>query len=105
MSYEELIEKIKKAAPELQEGLTIDRVIYKRGSGHAYVYLLSDQVAGEREYLAVQRVLRAAFPGVRLSLRIASPNAKDAFLREPQQFANIINQILLREHPAISAWE
>ncbi len=105
MSYEELIEKIKKAAPELQEGLTIDRVIYKRGSGHAYFYLLSDQVAGDKEYLAVQKVLRAAFPGVRLSLRIASPGAGEAFLAEPQRFAHVINQILLREHPAVSAWE
>ena len=105
MSYEELITRIERAAPELQGKLTIDRVIYKRGARHAYFYLLSDAVAGEKEYLAVRKVLRAAFPGVRLSLRIASPSLKDDFLANPNRYAHLINSILLRSHPAISAWE
>ena len=105
MSYEELITKITHAAPELKGKLTIDRVIYKRGSRHAYFYLLSDTVAGDQEYLAVQKVLRSAFPGVRLSLRIASPSRKEDFLANPDQYAHVINTILMRQHPAISAWE
>ena len=105
MSYEELIEKIEKAAPELKDKLTLDRVIYKRGSRHAYFYLLSDAVAGDREYLAVQKILKSAFPGIRQSLRIASPSLKDDFLADPDKYAHVINNILLREHPALSAWE
>ena len=105
MSYEELIEKIEKAAPELKGKLTLDRVIYKRGSRHAYFYLLSDAVAGDREYLAVQKILKSAFPGIRQSLRIASPSLKDDFLADPDKYAHVINNILLREHPALSAWE
>ena len=104
MSYEELIVKLKKAAPTLT-GLTVDRVIYKRGSGHAYFYLLSDHVAGEDEYMAVRKALRAAFPGVRLSLRIASPSLKEDFRQQPDKYAHVLNSILLREHPALSAWE
>ncbi len=105
MSYEELIAKIENAAPELKGKLTLDRVIYKRGSRHAYFYLLSDAVAGDREYLAVQRILKNAFPGIRQSLRIASPSLKDDFLADPDKYAHVINNILLREHPALSAWE
>ena len=105
MSYEELIQRIENAAPEMKGKLTIDRVIYKRGSRHAYFYMLSDAVAGDREYLAVQKILKAAFPGVRLSLRIASPSLKDDFLSDPDKYAHVINNILLREHPALSAWE
>ena len=105
MSYEELIDKIEKAAPELKGKLTLDRVIYKRGSRHAYFYLLSDAVAGDREYLAVQKILKSAFPGIRQSLRIASPSLKDDFLADPDKYAHVINNILLREHPALSAWE
>ena len=105
MSYEELISRIEGAAPEMKGKLTIDRVIYKRGSRHAYFYLLSDAVAGDREYLAVQKILKAAFPGVRLSLRIASPSLKEDFLADPDKYAHVINNILLRQHPAISAWE
>ena len=105
MSYEELITKIENAVPDMKGKLTIDRVIYKRESRHAYFYLLSDVVAGDREYLAVQKILRAAFPGVRLSLRIASPSRKEDFLADPDQFAHVINSILLRQHPALSAWE
>ena len=105
MSYEELLERIEKAAPNLKGKITIDRVIYKRGSGHAYFYLLSDAVAGESEYLAVRKILRAAFPGVRLSLRIASPSLKDDFVANPQSYAHVINSILMRSHPAVSAWE
>ena len=105
MSYEELITKIENAAPELKGKLTIDRVIYKRASRHAYFYLLSDAVAGDREYLAVQKILKSSFPGVRLSLRIASPSLKDDFLADPDKYAHVINNILLRQHPALSAWE
>ena len=105
MSYEELLERIYKAAPSLKDGVTIDRVIYKRGSGHAYFYLLSDVIAGESEYLAVRKILRAAFPGVRLSLRIASPSLKSDFLENPSAYAHVINNILMRSHPAVSAWE
>ncbi|MBQ1945415.1 MAG: PolC-type DNA polymerase III, partial [Clostridia bacterium] len=105
MSYEELLERIEKAAPNLKGKITVDRVIYKRGSGHAYFYLLSDAIAGESEYLAVRKILRAAFPGVRLSLRIASPSLKDDFIANPQSYAHVINSILMRSHPAVSAWE
>ena len=105
MSYEELITRIEHAAPEMKGKLTIDRVIYKRGSRHAYFYMLSDVVAGDRDYLAVLKILKAAFPGVRLSLRIASPALKEDFLRNPDQYAHVINNILLRQHPALSAWE
>ena len=105
MSYEELLERIEKAAPNLKGKITIDRVIYKRGSGHDYFYLLSDAIAGESEYLAVRKILRAAFPGVRLSLRIASPSLKDDFIANPQSYAHVINSILMRSHPAVSAWE
>ena len=73
MSYDELIARLEAAVPEMKGKLKVDRVIYKRGSRHAYFYLLSDVVAGDKEYLAVQKILKAAFPGVRLSLRIASP--------------------------------
>ncbi|MBQ2028578.1 MAG: PolC-type DNA polymerase III [Clostridia bacterium] len=105
MSYDDLITTIINAAPGLSGKLTLDRVIYKRGSGHAYFYLLSDTVAGEKEYAAVQKVLRSAFPGVRLSLRIASPSLKDSFLSSPDKYGHVINNILLRQHPAVAAWE
>ena len=94
MSYDDLITTIINAAPGLSGKLTLDRVIYKRGSGHAYFYLLSDTVAGEKEYAAVQKVLRSAFPGVRLSLRIASPSLKDSFLSSPDKYGHVINNIL-----------
>ena len=105
MSYDELLATLEKAAPELKGGLKVDRVIYKRGSRQAYFYLLSENVAGEREYTAIRKALRAAFPGVRLSLRIASPSLQEDFLQNPDRYAHVINDILLREHPALSAWE
>lgn len=105
MSYDELLATLEKAAPELKGGLKVDRVIYKRASRHAYFYLLSENVAGEREYTAIRKALRAAFPGVRLSLRIASPSLQEDFLQNPDRYAHVINDILLRDHPALSAWE
>ena len=96
MSYDELLATLEKAAPELKGGLKVDRVIYKRASRHAYFYLLSENVAGEREYTAIRKALRAAFPGVRLSLRIASPSLQEDFLQNPDRYAHVINDILLR---------
>ena len=78
MSYDELLATLEKAAPELKGGLKVDRVIYKRASRHAYFYLLSENVAGEREYTAIRKALRAAFPGVR-----PAPRCRRTFYKIP----------------------
>ena len=105
MSYEDLIARIEGALPDLAGKITVDRVIYKRTDRHAYFYLFSEIAAGEKEYMTIRKILNTSFPGLQMSLRIASPALREDFLSQPDKYGHILNNILSRQHPSVRAWE
>ncbi|MCQ2453267.1 MAG: PHP domain-containing protein, partial [Clostridia bacterium] len=105
MTYTELLAKIGEQIPSLKDCVTIDRVIYKRSEKHAFFYMLSSEVVGDREYSELKTLLRRTFPDIRFSLRISCPALKEDFEADPDKYAHVINDILMRDHPSMAAWE
>lgn len=83
MSYDELLATLEKAAPELKGGLKVDRVIYKRASRHAYFYLLSENVAGEREYTAIRKRCARRFRACGCRCALPAPRCRRTFYKIP----------------------
>ncbi len=105
MNDAELLSAIADAVPETAGKLQIERVRYVKSENRAYFSFTSDVLIGERAFLAVERVVAAAFKGIRCAVRVASPSLAQAFLDDPEKYAAPLNQFLIRHYPAVASWE
>ena len=105
MSDTELLTLIADAVPETQGNMQIERIRYVKSENHAYFSFTSDVLVGEKAFLAIERIVAAAFKGIRCSIRVASPSLGQAFLENPEKYAAPLNQFLLRHFPAVASWE
>ena len=83
MSYEDLMARIAREIPELAGKLSAPRVTYVRSQKKTYITFTSSVLAGEKQFLQVERLLREIFPGHAIAVRIISPALREAFLEEP----------------------
>ncbi len=102
---DELFDLIAAAAPETRDKLRLESVRYSKKENRAYFSLESQTLITEKSFLKVKEILRREFPQMKCSLRITSPDLKDAFLKDPDRYALPINQYLLRQFPSVRSWE
>ena len=105
MTYDELLQAVYKALPEAEGKIAIERVRYVKSENKAYFSFLSDILIGEKGFFVIKTALEKAFPGLRFSLRVASPSLAKAFLQEPDKYAAPLNHFLIRHYPAAVSWE
>ena len=58
----------------------------------------------EESFLRMEKVLRSAFPGRRLALRVVSPELKEDFLENAGKYSQVLSDFLKRNYPAAASW-
>ena len=104
MSYEDLMARIAREIPELAGKLSAPRVTYVRSLQKTYITFDSSVLAGEKEFLALEKILRELFPARRLALRISSPELRGAFLENPSEYRRVLDDFLRRNYPFTQGW-
>ena len=104
MNLEALRALIGDAHPELKDGLHFESARYDAKAQIARLSFLSDALVEERRFFDIKRIVAAALPGIRFSLRIASPGLAKDFLSQPDKYAPVLNAIMGRAHPAAVSW-
>ena len=105
MTYEELLRAVNQALPETEGKIAIERVRFSQKEGKAYFSFLSDILIGEKGFFIIKNALGRAFPGLKFSLRVASPSLAVDFLQNPDRYCAPLNHYLIRHYPAVASWE
>ena len=104
MSYEDLMARIAREIPELAGKLSAPRVTYVKSSRKTYISFNSSVLAGEKQFLKLEAILREMFPGRPLAVRIASPDLKADFLEDPAPYRGVLDDFLRRNYPMARGW-
>ena len=104
MSYEDLMARIAREIPALAGKLSAPRVTYVKSLKKAYITFESSVLAGEKEFLRLETILRDLFPGRPLAVRIISPGLKSAFLEDPSPYRQVLDDFLRRNYPMARGW-
>ena len=104
MSYEDLMARIAREIPELAEKLSAPRVTYVKSSRKTYITFNSSVLAGEKQFLKLEAILREIFPGRPLAVRICSPGLKADFLEDPAPYRGVLDDFLRRNYPMARGW-
>ena len=100
MSYDDLMARIAREIPELAGQLSAPRVTYVRALGKTYITFESGVLAGEKQFLRLEKILREVFPGRPLSVRVVSRGLKDRFLDNPAPYRQVLDDFLRRNYPS-----
>ena len=104
MSYEDLMARVARDIPELAGQLSSPRVTYVKSSQKTYITFNSAVLAGEKQFLQLEKILREMFPGHPLALRITSPGLKSDFLEDPAPYRQVLDDFLRRNYPMARGW-
>ena len=104
MSYEDLMGRIGREIPELAGALTSPRITYVKSQQKTYITFRSTVLAGEKQFLALEKILREQFPGRPLALRVISPALKESFLEDPTPYRQVLDDFLRRNYPSSRGW-
>ena len=104
MSYDELMARIAREIPELAGKLSAPRVTYSRSTQKTTIFFDSGVLAGEKQFLKLEALLREMFPGRPLAVRITSPGLKGDFLEDPSPYREVLDDFLRRNYPAARGW-
>ena len=104
MSYEDLMARIAREIPELAGKLSAPRVTYVKSLKKAYITFESTVLAGEKQFLKLESILREVFPGHPLAVRIVSPGLKTDFLEDPAHYREVLDDFLRRNYPMARGW-
>ena len=104
MSYEDLMARIAREIPELAGKLSAPRVNYVRSLRKTYITFRSTVLAGEKQFLAMEKILREVFPGRGLAVRIVSPDLRGSFLEDPSKYRQVLDDFLRRNYPSSCGW-
>ena len=104
MSYEDLMARITREIPELAGKLSAPRVTYVKSLQKTYITFESGVLAGEKQFLRLERILREIFPGRPLSVRVVSRSLKDSFLEDPAPYRQVLDDFLRRNYPSSAGW-
>ncbi|MFH1512395.1 MAG: PolC-type DNA polymerase III [Bacillota bacterium] len=104
MNKAELIQTLENTLPELKGKLTIERVLFRAADNKAYFSLLCGDLVDERAFLKLDQRLGSLFPGMRIALRVASPNLAEDFLRDIGKYTPTLKAFLRRQSPALKTW-
>ena len=104
MSYEDLMARIAREIPELAGKLSAPRVTYVKSIQKTYITFESGVLAGEKEFLRLEKILREVFPGHPLSVRVVSRSLKGSFLEDPAPYRQVLDDFLRRNYPSAAGW-
>ncbi len=104
MSYEDLMSRIAREIPELAGKLSAPRATYVRSLKKTYITFESQVLVEEKQFLRLERILRDAFPGRPLAVRVMSPSLRESFLRDVGAYRSVLTDFLKRNYPGIVAW-
>ena len=104
MSYEDLMARIAREIPELAGRLSAPRVTYVKSLQKTYITFESGVLAGEKQFLRLEKILRELFPGRPLSVRVVSRGLKDSFLEDPTPYRQVLDDFLRRNYPSAAGW-
>ena len=96
--------RIGREIPELAGKLSAPRVTYVRSLQKTYITFESSVLAGEKQFLAMEKILRELFPGRGLAVRIVSPGLRGAFLEKPMEYRQVLDDFLRRNYPSSRGW-
>ena len=104
MSYEDLMARIAREIPELAGKLSAPRVTYVKSLQKTYISFDSDELAGEKQFLRLEKILREVFPGHALSVRVVSRGLRKQFLDNPEPYRQVLDDFLRRNYPSAAGW-
>jgi len=104
MSYEDLMARIAREIPELAGKLTAPRVTYVKSQQKTYICFDSAVLAGEKQFLRLESILRETFPGHPLSVRVVSRSLRQDFLEDPAPYRQVLDDFLRRNYPSSAGW-
>ena len=104
MSYEDLMARIAREIPELAGALHAPRVKYVKSLKKTYITFESSVLAGEKQFLALEWLLRELFPGRALAVRVICPVLKEPFLKDPAPYKQVLDDFLRRNYPSSRGW-
>ncbi len=104
MSYEDLMARIAREIPGLAGALRAPRVKYIKSSRKTYITFESTVLAGEKQFLALEKILREAFPGSSVAVRVICPAMKEPFLADPAAYKQVLDDFLSRNYPLSRGW-
>ncbi len=105
MTKTELLDKIMRELPETRDKLRIENVHYWKSRNWAQISFLSDVLVEQEGFWTIKKVVSDAFPGMRISVRVASPSLQSDFLESPARFSKPVDDFLRREYPSVAAWQ
>ena len=104
MSYEDLMSRIAREIPELTGKLSAPRVTYVKSLKKTYITFESPILVEEKQFLRLESILREAFPGRPLAVRVVSPALRESFLGNIGAYRSVLTDFLRRNYPGIVAW-
>ena len=104
MSYEEMMRRIYDAIPELEGQLLPPKVVYIASMKKAFITFESNVLVGEKQFLAMERILREVFQGRNLAIRVQSPSLRTDFLQNITRYKQVLVDFLRRNYPASVSW-
>ena len=96
--------RIAREIPELAGKLSAPRVTYVRSLRKTYITFESTVLAGEKQFLQMEKLLKELFPGRPLAVRIISPGLRNSFLEDPMEYRQVLDDFLRRNYPAARGW-
>ena len=104
MSYEDLMARIAREIPELAGKLSAPRVTYVKSQQKTYIRFDCETLAGEAQFLRLEKLLRDLFPGRPLSVRVVSRGLRKQFLDDPEPYRQVLDDFLRRNYPSAAGW-
>jgi len=104
MSYDELMARIAREIPELAGKLSAPRVTYSRSTQKTTIFFDSGVLAGEKQFLQLEKLMQRMFPGRPLSVRVVSKGLRKSFLEDPTPYRQVLDDFLRRNYPSARGW-
>lgn len=104
MTFDELKALINANIPALENKLHFEKASYHAETGRALLSFTSDVLVDTGMFLALKKLLLKAFPGMLISVRVASPALAEQFMQEPVRFAKVLLAVIGRAHPSALPW-
>ncbi len=104
MSYEDLMNRIYDELPHLRGQLAPPQAVYVRARNKLYITFHSMTLVEEKTFLRMEQLLREAFPGRPLALRVVSPGLAEDFQANIGAYKQVLVDFLCRNYPGAVAW-
>ncbi|MCL2811670.1 MAG: PolC-type DNA polymerase III, partial [Clostridia bacterium] len=89
---------------ELAGHLTLEKVLVNREGTRITACFLADILVEESDFQAIKRAMVAAFPGMLVHVRVASPALAQDLVAHVDKYAPFLSACLVRHHPVIKFW-